>query len=69
MPCHVWTETSADALIRTEVMLKIMNSEKKMAYIDNIFLIIVLSCQARIATSEGIIPQFVENSMWLQKKT
>lgn len=68
IPCHVWTEISVDALIRTEIMLKIMNSEKNMAYIDRIFLIIALSCQARIATSEGIIPQFVENSMWLQKR-
>lgn len=68
IPCHVWTEISADALMRTEIMLKMMNSEKRMAYIDRIFLIIVLSCQAKIATSEGIIPQFVENSMWLQKE-
>ena len=58
--CHVWIKTSEVPDKRTERKINVMNTEKIIAYIDNIFTIVALSCRARMTTGGNIIPQFVE---------
>jgi hypothetical protein len=58
--CHVWIKTSAVPDKRTERKINVINTEKIIAYIDNVLTIVALSCRVRLTSDAHSIPQFVE---------